>query len=61
MKIEDYNKKAKELNTRFPSLNAKVNVSKFGGRLEIEVSSVDKAKALNEMFFKFTFTSGNYK
>jgi hypothetical protein len=61
MKIQEYNNKANELNSRFKSLNAQVNVSPFGGRLEIEVSSVDKAKALNQMFPSFTFTSGLYK
>lgn len=61
MTTVDYNNKANELNKRFPSLNAQVNVSPFGGRLEIEVATVDKAKALNQMFPKFTFTSGWYK
>jgi len=58
MKAEE---KAEELNKKFPTLNAEVKVSPFGGRLEIEVSTVDKAKALNEMFSGFTFTSGAYK
>lgn len=57
----DYISKANELNAKYPSLNAVVNVSPWGGRLEIEVSTVDKAKALKEMFPKFTFTSGMYK
>jgi hypothetical protein len=57
----DYNQKAQILNAKYPSLNCKVNVSKFGGRLEIEVCSVDKAKTLNQMFPEFCFTSGNYK
>lgn len=57
----DYNNKAQELNSRFPSLNAEVKISPWGGRLEIEVSTVDKAKALNQMYPRFTFTSGMYK
>lgn len=57
----DYQNKANELNAKYPSLKATVNVSPWGGRLEIEVSTVDKAKALKEMFPKFTFTSGFYK
>ena len=61
MTTVEYNNKANELNERFPSLNAQVSVSPFGGRLEIEVATVDKAKALNQMFPKFTFTSGWYK
>ena len=61
MTIQDYNNKTKELNSRFPSLNAEVKVSPWGGRLEIEVSTVDKAKALNQMFHSFNFTSGQYK
>ena len=61
MTTKDYNNKVNELNSRFPTLKAKVNVSPFGGRLEIEVSTVDKAKALNQMFPRFTFTSGWYK
>jgi len=61
MKKQDYTNKATELNNKFPSLNATVNVSPYGGRLEIEVSTVDKAKALNQMFPNFTFTSGSYK
>ena len=61
MTTQDYNNKANELNNRFPTLNAQVNVSPWGGRLEIEVSTVDKAKALSQMFSNFTFTSGMYK
>lgn len=57
----EYQNKANELNAKYPSLNAVVNVSPWGGRLEIEVSTVDKAKALKEMFKNFTFTSGSYK
>ena len=44
--LNDYNNKANELNSKFPSIKAKVSVSPFGGRLEIEVSTVEKAKAL---------------
>lgn len=61
MKNQDYNNKAAELNSKFPSLEARVNVSPWGGRLEIEVSTVDKAKTLKQMFSNFTFTSGLYK
>ena len=59
--LNDYNTKANELNSKFSTLNAEVKVSPWGGRLEIEVSTVDKAKALNQMFLGFTFTSGSYK
>lgn len=61
MKNQDYNNKAAELNSKFPSLEARVNVSPWGGRLEIEVSTVDKAMILKQMFSNFTFTSGLYK
>lgn len=61
MTKSDYEKKANELNGLFPALNCEVNVSPWGGRLEIEVSTVDKAKALNQMYPEFTFTSGFYK
>jgi hypothetical protein len=61
MTTTEYNNKATELNNRFKTLNAEVKVSPFGGRLEINVSTVDKAKALNEMYLGFNFTSGNYK
>jgi len=61
MTNKDYNNKANELNAKFSTLNAEVKVSPFGGRLEIEVSTLNKAKALNEMFSGFTFTSGIYK
>ena len=57
----DYEELANKLNVNYPSLNAKVNVSPFGGRLEIEVSSVDKAKAANEIYHGYNFTSGSYK
>jgi len=61
MKIKDYNNKANELNAKYPTLSAKVNTSPWGGRLEIEVATADKAKALNQMFPSFTFTSEMYK
>ena len=61
MTTQQYNDKATELNNILPSLNAEVKVSPWGGRLEIEVSSVDKAKALAEMYTSFNFTSGLYK
>ena len=57
----EYQNKANELNAKYTTLNAVVNISKFGGRLEIEVSTINKAKALSEMFSKFTFTSTCYK
>lgn len=41
-----YDAKAKEVNAKYPQVKAEVRVSPWGGRLEIEVSSVDKAKAL---------------
>ena len=59
--LQEYNQKAQELNAKYASLNATVSTSPWGGRLEIEVSSVDKAKALNEMFPSFTFTTNTYK
>jgi len=61
MTNQDYQNKANELNKKFNTLNAEVKVSPWGGRLEIEVSTVDKAKTLKQMFPKFTFTSGMYK
>jgi hypothetical protein len=61
MTTQDYNKKTQELNAKFPTLKAKVNVSPWGGSLEIEVATVDKAKALNEMYPTFTFISKGYK
>ena len=61
MTTQDYTNKVNELNAKFPTLNAEVKKSTWGGRLEIEVSTVNKAKALNQMFNAFTFTSGLYK
>ena len=61
MTTQDYTNKANELNAKFSTLNAEVKKSPWGGRLEIEVSTVNKAKALNQMFKAFTFTSGLYK
>ena len=61
MTFQNYQDKATELNNKFKTLNAEARKSPFGGRLEIEVSTVDKAKALNEMFNNFTFTSGGYR
>jgi hypothetical protein len=61
MTTQEYNNKAKQLNKKFTTLNATVKTSAWGGRLEIEVSTVDKAKALNQMYPSFTFTSGMYK
>jgi hypothetical protein len=55
-----YKIKAAELNGKYPSLKAEVKKG-WSGRLEIEVSTVDKAKACNEMFREFTFVSGNYR
>ena len=61
MTITDYKNKVQELNNKYPSLKAELKVSPFGGRFEIEVLSVDKAKALNEIFHSYNFTSGFYK
>ena len=61
MTAQDYNTLAEKLNSKYPTLNATVSASPFGGRLEMEVSTVEKAKALREMFIGFTFTSGMYK
>lgn len=52
---------ANTLNAKYTTLNATVGVSPWGGRLEMEVSTVEKAKALREMYPGFTFTSGMYK
>ena len=61
MTNQDYNQLAETLNNKYNNLNATVNISKWGGRLEIEVSTVEKAKALTQLFAGFTFTSGLYK
>jgi hypothetical protein len=61
MTNQDYANKVNELNAKYPTLNAELKVSPYGGRLEIEVSTVKKCKALNQMFTSFTFTSGLYK
>jgi hypothetical protein len=61
MTTQDYNNKANKLNAKYSTLNAEVKVSPWGGRLEIEVSTVEKAKALSQMFPSFVFTSGLYK
>ena len=55
-----YKTKAAKLNAKYPALKAEVKKG-WGGRLEIEVSTIDKAKACNEMFCEFTFVSGNYR
>ena len=55
-----YKIKAAELNAKYPTLKAEVKKG-WGGRLEIEVSTIDKAKACNEMFHEFTFVSGSYR
>jgi hypothetical protein len=47
--------KAAELNNRFATLNAEVVTSPWGGA-SIKVATMDKAKALNEMFLGFNFT-----
>jgi hypothetical protein len=61
--IADYENLADKLNSKYPSLKAKVNVVPvaFGGRIEIEVSTVGKAKILKEMYTSYTFTSGLYR
>jgi hypothetical protein len=55
-----YKIKAAELNAKYPALKAEVKKG-WGDRLEIEVSTIDKAKACSEMFREFTFVSGNYR
>jgi hypothetical protein len=55
-----YKIKASELNAKYPTLKAEVKKG-WSGRLEIEVSTIDKAKACNEMFREFTFVSGSYR
>ena len=59
--IQDYERKAKQLNEKYPAIKAVAQISPFGGRLEIVVIDVKKAKALNEMFSEFTFTTNLYK
>ena len=61
MTITDYKNKVQELNSKYPTLNAEFKVSPFGGRFEIQVSTADKAKALNEIFYKYNFTTEFYK
>ena len=56
-----YENKAALINAKFPNVKARVQTSKFGGRLEIEVAKTDYAKALCEMYHGFTFTCGVYK
>ena len=55
-----YKIKALELNAKYPTLKAEVKKG-WGGRLEIEVATIDKAKTCNEMFREFTFVSGSYR
>jgi hypothetical protein len=55
-----YKIKAAYLNAKYPTLKAEVKKG-WDGRLEIEVSTIDKAKACSEMFCEFTFVSGNYR
>ena len=57
----DYEKLIAKLNAKFPRLKAKFQVSPWGGRFEIEVATVDKAKSCGELFNGFTFISGQYK
>ena len=61
MNSTEYAALADKLNAKFPSLKATVSVSPWGGRLEMEVATVEKAKAYAEMFPRFTFTSGSHK
>lgn len=61
MDLKDYTKKTEEINKKFPLLKAEVKRSPWGNRLEIEVSTIDQAKALNELYRGFNFTSGPYK
>ena len=57
----EYEKLIAKLNGKYPNLNAKFQVSPWGGRFEIEVSTVDKAKSCDELFNGFTFISGMFK
>ena len=59
MTVTDYNELVSALNTKYDNLNATVHTSKWGGGLYIEVSNVDKSKALAEMFTRYTFTSNH--
>ena len=56
MTTQDYNNKAKELNSKFPNLKAEVVKNWDGSRLEIKVINSDKAKTLKEMYRNFNFT-----
>ena len=56
MTNQDYNNKAKELNSKFPNLKAEVVKNWDGSRLEIKVVNSDKAKTLREMYKNFNFT-----
>lgn len=56
MTTQDYNNKAKELNSKFPNLKAEVVKNWDGSRSEIKVCNSDKAKTLREMYTNFNFT-----
>jgi hypothetical protein len=60
----DVQELANTLNKKYPAVKAEARVSENGGRFEIEVVSVEKAKALFQMFgFSkgIAFTCGPYK
>ena len=59
MKKDQYIKKVEELNARYPAIKA--SVIEFGAGFSIEFEKVEQAKALNEMFRGFRFTSGPYR
>lgn len=55
---------AAAINKKYPAVKAEARISENSGRFEIEVATVDKAKALFQMFgFSkgVSFTCGSYK
>ncbi len=56
--IDAYEEKVAALNAQYPALKA--HVKRTDNNLFIEVATVDKAKACNEMFNGFRFSSGWY-
>lgn len=56
----EYQIKADELNAKYPAVKASVKQG-WGGKLFIEVATIDKAKALFQMFPGFSFSCGMYR
>lgn len=51
----NYNKKANELNAKFPNLKCEV-IKRWDGNLAIKTINADKANTLTEMFKGYIFT-----